>query len=508
MAFELPEVTLARAPRIPNRPLIMTVDREKLFDKALAGQLGNTGLRTAANIWADIIQVQPGDAPAWNNFAIAMCSQAQHHVALMAHKRALELFIQLGHEAAAQSHSGYCMTSCYSDEFTPEQSAALHLMADDFVREKVRDWPNDRTPDRKLRLGLCSWDFREHSVMFFTLPWLRELDRQKFDIYTYYDAPKEDFVTEEIESLSMVFRRVTHWETQYWYRQILDDQIDILVDLSGHTARRQLDLFAWRGAPVQVNYVGYPHTSGIAAMDYRIVDAITDPGGYEQYASECLVRLPRNFLAYTPSHHALAECPMPKTDRPFTFGSFNAYNKITDEMLLIWAQILKAVPKSRLLMKTHSFKDPDTLELAKDRLREAGIPLNRTRLLARTLEKVDHFHLYGEMDLLLDPYPYNGTTTTAEALYHGVPVLTMLGDRHSARVSASILTAVGHPEWIAEDREDYIAQAVAIGRGEVVPVRGEALRFDVKDSMLMDGVGMARVLEDVFQEMWQRYCRA
>lgn len=293
--------------------------------------------------------------------------------------------------------------------------------------------------------------------------------------------------------------------------QIRKDRIDILVDLSGHTELNRLPVFANKPAPVQVSWLGYPGTTGVDAIDYRLVDAITEPPeGFSEFSSETLYPLPDGFHCYTPRDGTPEPADPPSMAKgTLTFGSFNYLGKVTGEVVATWAEILKAVPGSRILLKSHILDDRSVRDHIYDRFAAAGIP--RERILARgfTETVLEHLGVYSEVDLALDPFPYNGTTTTCEALWMGVPVITLQGERHAARVGASLLSQVGRPEWIANDRGSYVERAVTLATDpEALLQARRTLRPAMAACPLRDEVGFTRKLTTAFRDMWERHLDA
>lgn len=361
---------------------------------------------------------------------------------------------------------------------------------------------------RRLRIGYLSKDFARHSVAYFIEPVIARHDLNRFEIFCYSNNPKPDMVTERIEELAEHWRDVAFVSDEEVRRQITRDGIDILVDLSGHTGGNRRHLLARMPAPVQVSYLGYPATMAMSAIAYRIVDAITDPPGEADTAhTEALVRLPGCFLTYLPAQDPPAVSLPPAAVRGhITFGSFNNPVKINRDVVAVWAKILHAVPRSRLLLKGLAF----SVEAASDRFREMfaaqGIAAERLALIAWHPEVKGHLELYSQIDIALDPFPYNGTTTTCEALWMGVPVLTLAGDRHSARVGASLLTAVGLSEFVSSSRDDYVACAARLAAD---PARLAALRAGLRERMqsspLLDAEGFTRKLEAAYDTIWQSW---
>jgi predicted O-linked N-acetylglucosamine transferase (SPINDLY family) len=288
------------------------------------------------------------------------------------------------------------------------------------------------------------------------------------------------------------------------------DAIDILIDLAGHTENNRLPVFARKPAPVQVTYLGYPNTTGLRTIDYRLTDIEADPPGQEPYHTEQLVRLPHGFLCYTSPPDAPAVTALPtSTVGHVTFGSFNNLAKMTPEVIGLWAQILKAIPGSRLVIKNKSMKDGPTRERYLALFRETGITEDRLDFVAWIPEAADHLGAYAHVDIALDTFPYNGTTTTCEALWMGVPVITLAGERHAARVGVSLLTRVGLTELIAQSPEEYVKLAVELAADteRLVQLRA-GMRERMKHSPLCDAKSFTRDLETAYRGMWREWCEA
>jgi predicted O-linked N-acetylglucosamine transferase (SPINDLY family) len=291
--------------------------------------------------------------------------------------------------------------------------------------------------------------------------------------------------------------------------------MDVLIDLSGLTTGNMLAAFAMRPAPVQMTYLGYPNTTGVAAVDYRIVDSITDPPGAEAHAVERLLRIDPCFLCYGGMEAArVAEGPpsqAPGSGGAVTFGSFNALQKVTDTTMRLWAEILRAVPggRARLAVKYMSTGDEQTRARLRQRLEAAGVPADRIVLMAPLPEYRDHLEAYGEIDVALDTFPYNGTTTTCEALWMGVPVVTMAGRVHAARVGASLLSAAGLPDLVARDADGYVAAAVRLAQdaGRLAALRS-GLREQMKRSPLCNRAGFGERFGEAVRGAWRAWCGA
>ena len=288
---------------------------------------------------------------------------------------------------------------------------------------------------------------------------------------------------------------------------IREDNIDILVDLSGHTAKNRLTIFPRKPAPIQVTWLGYPNTTGLSSIDYRFTDEIADPvGEADELHSEELVRLPEGFLCYQGDESVSMNKALPCLKRGHvTFGSFNNLTKMGPQVIKVWAKILQAVPDSHLLLKSKQLTDSSTKSRYIELFKQEGISEDRLELHSWMPEKDGHLRLYDHVDIGLDPFPYNGTTTTCEALWMGVPVITMCGDRHSSRVGASILTHVGLEEFIATDIDEYINMAIkyANNMDSIKSIRAD-LRRNMQNSDLCNADAFAGNVEQAYQNMYSK----
>lgn len=390
-----------------------------------------------------------------------------------------------------------------------EQVFALHRAFGEAVGPPVNTaWTNPCDPERPLRIGLLSRDLREHSVTYFLEPLLRHVP-PGIEIFLYSDNGFEDAVSTRLKQGAQ-WRVIAGQPDPAVERMVRTDRIDVMLDLAGHTAGNRLPLLARRLAPVQIAYLGYPNTSGVPAIDHRLVDERTDPvGEADRWATEKLVRFASTAWVYQPPAGAPPVAPAPwRQAGAVTFGSFNNFGKVNDAVLTAWAQILVAVPGARLLIKAGGLGEPAVRDPLQQRLVRAGLDLARVDLLPHTSDTVSHLALYDRVDIALDAFPYNGTTTTCEALWMGVPVITLCGDRHAARVGCSLLTAVGHAEWVAHDAAGYVRTAVDLA----VDTRGLAaararLRDEVGRSVLLDAAGQAGHFYAALRGCWREWCR-
>lgn len=405
--------------------------------------------------------------------------------------------------------SAHAMLSNYLANRAPAAVFATHAEFGRAVPATVDTQRRNWEPERRLRVGIVSPDLREHPVATFFEPLLQHLDRSQFDVVLFHNDSRTDAVSERLKSHASGWRNLHGISDDEAAALIAQDVPDVLVDLAGHSAGNRLPLFARRLAPVQLTYLGYPNTTGLAAMDFRFTDAIADPAGEaDRLASERLVRFAATAWSYLPPAEAPAVAERPvDPDRPISFGSFNNFTKVTDDVLRTWAGILAAVPGSRLVLKSRYFDEPGVATTIRARLRAAGMDDERVELLAPQPGIASHLENYGGIDIALDPFPYNGTTTTCEAMWMGVPVVTLAGDRHAARVGCSLLTAVGHPEWIAASTEDYIRLAAGLASDRSALARFRSgLRAEMQASPLLDHAGQAARFGAALRECWQQRC--
>ncbi len=359
-----------------------------------------------------------------------------------------------------------------------------------------------RDPEGPLRVGYVSQDLLGRVVVKFFGPVLAHPDRRAVEASCYADILSPDAVTGHLRGLAAAWRDVHGRSDEEVAEMVRRDRIDVLVDLAGHTGNR-LGVFARRPAPVQVTWLGYPATTGLPTIQYRLTDAVADPEGGERAETEELVRLPGCFCCFLPSADAPPVAPAPCQANGFvTFGSTHKLAKLNDDVLDTWARVLDAVPGSRLLVYPDSLRGR-AAEALRSRLAARGLDADRVEL--RCEAAGGHLAVYGEIDVLLDCWPWGGHATACEALWQGVPTLTLRGDRHAGRMVASVLACVGLGEWVAETPEECVAKASAL---RAVPTSlaalREVLRERVRRSPLCDGAAFTRGLEDTYDRLCGR----
>ena len=358
-------------------------------------------------------------------------------------------------------------------------------------------------PGEKLQVGFVSGDFVRHSVSYFIGALFERHDRSRFEFTAYHNLGWSDAVTERLKGSVANWVECEGLSDDDLRRRIGADGVHILVDLTGHTTHSRVHLFAQGAAPVQMTYLGYPTVSGVPANDFRITDPVIDPGDLPEFASERPLRLPRTMFCYRPDHTEPIGPPPVLRQGHVTFGSFNNIAKVTDHTLDLWARVMNAVPMSRLLLKSSSMAQSSNRENIERFMAARGIEAHRLSLQPWIAESRSHLDLYNEVDIALDPYPYNGATTTCEALWMGVPVVTRRGLTHTSRMGASILGAIGKPGWVTDNDTDYVA-ALARLAGDVDGLtqwRTQA-RAWLSGSELFDEAGFVRSFEELLVQAW------
>lgn len=366
--------------------------------------------------------------------------------------------------------------------------------------------PSHRRASHRLRIGYLSPDFRRHPIAHFIEAPLKHHDRTRFEIFCYHTDGRSDETTERLKASADRWHWLAGVSDTEVEQAILTDEIDILVELSGHTDRHKLRMLARRVAPVQVTYLGYPNTTGVPAIDYRITDARADPPGEaDELHTEKLLRLSESFLCFTPPERVahVGELPM-KRNGFVTFGSFNNFTKLSPTTLGLWSEILEGAPNSRLMIKAAGLRDEGLRALLVQMLERAGVDRERVKIVSPTMSHREHMDAYAEVDIGLDTFPYHGTTTTLDALWMGVPVVTLVGDRHASRVGLSILGCLGLTDLVAHSAREYVEAALRLAAD---PTRLEQLRHSLRArlaaSPLTDGTGFTTRLEQAYLQIWE-----
>jgi protein O-GlcNAc transferase len=462
------------------------------------------GRATAARRSLDeALRLRPGYAAAHDNLGRVLKAQGRADEALPHHRAAL------AEKPRPETHSNLLYSLNFPAEIPPAEIAAEHRRwAALYAPPEMAHSPEpDRRGPRRLRLGYVSPDFVHHAVSYFFEPVLAARDAAAFEVFCYSEAPVADAVTQRLRAQADHWRDIAGMSDERAAAVIRADGIDILVDLAGHTARNRLPVFARKPAPVQATWLGYPNTTGLAAIDFRITEAVSDPPGRtEAWHSEELFRLPGPFSCYAPPAESPPVEPLPAlATGAVTFGCFNNLAKLTPAAIELWARILRETGDSRLFLKSRGLADLETAARLRQDFARHGIGAARLDLSGAELSVARHLALYGSVDLALDTFPYNGTTTTCEALWMGVPVVTLAGATHVSRVGASLLTHLGAADWIAGTPDEYLARCreLAADLPRLALLRA-GLRERMRASPLCDAAGFTRSFEGALRAMWRR----
>jgi predicted O-linked N-acetylglucosamine transferase (SPINDLY family) len=460
----------------------------------------------AVACYRQAVRLKPEFAEAHNNLGNALKDQGRLDEAVACYRRAVQLKADF---AAAHSNLVYTLHFC------PGFSAAV-------IFEELRRWSqqhaepfaklmqphaNDRSPDRRLRIGYLSPDFRWHPVGRFLLPLLEAHNHKRFEIYCYDSLNVRDHITKRCCAQADCWREVHNLSDEHLAHAIRQDRIDILVDLTMHMGNNRLLVFARKPAPVQVTYLAYCSTTGLCTMDYRLTDPYLDPPGKDEcFYSEQSIRLPETYWCYRPIIQTPPVHPLPalRSDQ-VTFGCLNNFCKVTAPTLAAWGHLLQAQPAARLVLHAH-------LGSHRGRVREFFAQQNISLARLTFAEKVpaaEYFGLYNGIDVALDPFPYGGGTTTCDALWMGVPVVSLAGQTAVGRGGLSILSNVGLADLVAQDAQEYVhlARKLANDLPRLIQLRA-TLRARMQASPLMDAARFARDVEASYRGMWHRWCIA
>ncbi|GFO65342.1 tetratricopeptide repeat protein [Geomonas paludis] len=449
------------------------------------------------------IQLDPGSLRLTYNLANVLHAQGRSLEAVAAYRETLRL--DPDHLDARQN---LLFALHYSPQFTRREIYAEHLTAArsrPFRPDHRQDLPRPH-PGGRIRVGYLSPDFRGHAVASFIEPVLEQHDRDRFEIFCYANVATPDATTHLLQGLCDQWRDIHGMADHNAAALIAGDGIDILIDLAGHTSGNRLPVFCHRPAPVQVTWIGYPDSTGLKEMDYRITDALADPPGVDdRLHSEWLLRLPRTFCCYHPPAEAPELVPPPCSRNGYiTFGSFNNLAKVTPEVIALWSRVLHAVRDSRLLLKAKPLADQGVRRRILDLFQEQGVAPGRIELDQGQRGTREHLEQYQRVDIGLDTFPYNGTTTTCEALWMGVPVISLSGDRHCARTGASLLTNCGLADLVTRSEAAFVEMARQVARDrETLREFRAGARERMRRSPLLDAAGVTRELETVLAELWE-----
>lgn len=472
----------------------------------LGNALLNKGMRDEAIMYyRKAVELQPDFFKLYNNLGSALKDQGNLDEAVACFQKALLL-----EPNAEIIHSNILLTQQYSPDLTPQQVFAEHLrFASHFETPLKPHWPrhdNLRDPEKRLKIGYVSADFRNHPVAFFFEPMLARHDKSQVEVFCYYNHAQHDSFTDRIKSYADHWIPCVAMSDDHLAERIRNDGIDILIDLSGHTAHHRLLTFARKPAPVQATWIGYAGTTGLAAIDYRITDEFSDPSGQtEQFHTEQLIRLPLGASYQSPANSPdISQLPALTSER-FTFASLNNLAKLNRSVVKLWAQILSAVPHGVLMLGNAG--NENTQRNLIDMFAQHGVSPSRL-LLQPTMALADYLMLHHQIDLALDPFPYNGGTTTCHSLWMGVPVITLQGENVVSRVGSALMKRAGLPEFVTTSTSEYLSLAVkwAHALPELNELR-QSLRERISAGLMPDPVIITRGVEQALRDMWSAWCR-
>jgi predicted O-linked N-acetylglucosamine transferase (SPINDLY family) len=461
-------------------------------------------LESAVASCRQAVAVSPGFVEAWQNLGEVLKDQGRLDEALSASRAALKI-----KPDAAHIHSNIVLMLNYhpgSDARAIQEECArwnqTHALP---LKKLIQPHANTPDPERRLRIGYVSPDFRDHVDSFFLIPLLSNHDHKQYEIVCYANVPRPDVMTGRLKGYADLWRSTVGLSDQQMADLVRSDQIDILIDLELHVANNRLLMFARKPAPVQVAWLGYPGTTGLSTIDYRLTDPYLDPPGlFDAFYAEESIRLPDTFWCYDPLSNEPAVNALPALQTGIvTFGCLNNFCKVNEGCLSLWAKVLRKVPRSRFLLRAPRGQARDIVIAT---FQKEGIAESRIEFIDRT-SRQEYLSLYHRIDLGLDPLPYNGHTTSLDAFWMGVPTLTLLGQRLVGRAGYSQLCNLGLSELAAQTPEEYVELAARwAGDLDRLAELRASLRERMSQSPLMDGQRFARHMEQAYRHMWRAWC--
>jgi protein O-GlcNAc transferase len=463
----------------------------------------------AITIYKQAIQLNPANVSAYNNLGNAFQIRGNPIEAEMYYRRAIE--IDSSNNVPYQNLL-FVMNynSFHNAKKILDENLQFAKRFEEPLLASISPYNNEKSLHRRLKIGYVSPNFNAHSVSYFIEPVLSNHNKEEFEIFCYSLDSLEDEVTKRLREYANHWRNIAKISEEKAAEIIRSDNIDILIDLAGHTTNNKILLFARKPAPMQLTWIGYIATTGFSTFDYKITDNYSDPPGMsEEFYTEKLIRLPESFLCYLPVKKSPDIVKLPAlTAGHITFGSFNNFVKVSHEIIAIWSKILTTIPNSRLIIKAYNFCDSTTRQYAMNMFTLRGIPADRI-----TLESWDpsptHLKSYNQVDIGLDTFPFNGGATTCEAIWMGVPVISLAGAAYHSRMGISLLSNIGLPELVAKTSDEYIAIATNLAKdlNKLQSLR-EHLRDMMKHSPLCDAKRFTTNLEMCYRTMWETWCKS
>lgn len=467
----------------------------------------------AASAYRQALAAAPHLSGAWNNLGNVEKYLGHFDAAMDCYQRALEVMASNGEatpEELARRHSNLLISSHYLDSLSHDRLFELHREwaarhADRLAPDSVA-WPHSLEEDRPLRLGYVSGSFNGKIVGHLLYSILRTHDRRRFTLAAYSSTRESDAYTTCLREQFHLWRDVSGQDDATVCRQIREDRIDILVDLDGHSPTGRPLIFARRAAPVQVAWLDYFNTTGLSTMDYILTDPHTTPEDSPQRYTETVWRLPETRFCYTPPDYAPPVAPAPTLESGrLTFGSFNRQDKLNPRLIDLWAKLLRTTPDTRLLLKNTALDITAVRQTLMERFTRQGVEPERLILRGRS-PHAQMLAEYGEVDIALDTFPYNGGLTSCECLWMGVPIVALEGERMIARQTAAMLRLLGLDDWVARTPEEYLDIARHKSRQilEVTDLRARLRKLMIA-STLCDAERFTRQLESAYRDMWRRF---
>ncbi len=472
-------------------------------------------LSEAQTHYQKVLELNPQFLHLQSNIAETLKQQGQIKASLALYQQLLQEIAhqQIYHDLIPFIHSNLLLTFHYDPDCSQTDLAA-HCQAFDqryclpLATQILPRLPSQST-SKKLKIAYVSADFHRHPVAYFIGPILKQHDHDQFEVFCYYNNLHFDEITQELQKQADHWINCLQFSNQELVHHIRQHSIDILVDLAGHTSGHRLLVFAQKPAPIQITYLGYPDTTGLSSMDYHLTDQYVDPPQQSNFGTEIPLYLPHSYFCYEPAPeaHQVPVNPLPALHNGFvTFAVLNNFVKLNPFLLNLWANLLKRLPQAKLFIKSKNLKDPVTRHHLIEHFIQQDIALQRLILVESVPKMADYLQLYHQLDIALDTYPYNGATTTCETLWMGLPVVTLVGNNHAARMGLSLLSTVGLTDWIAHTPDDYldICCQLANNLNQLQQIRSQ-LRSRLQNSPLMDAKTFTRQLEGLYQHCWKTY---
>jgi protein O-GlcNAc transferase len=449
------------------------------------------------------IEINPDYSDAYTNLGNVLLAQGKVNEAIEHYQKALKI-----KPDCFTSNSNLLLALQYKDNLSDGEWQSFLMKFSDECKKiipEIKQSKKDRNPDKKLKIGYVSPDFRIHSCAWFIEPLFANHDKEKFEIFCYSVLENPDSFTEKFKKLADVWHDTEDLTNKELIELIQNDGIDILVDLAGHTANNRLAIFAGKPAPVQVSWLGFPASTGLDTIDYKLSDKWLAPENSTEYFSEKVWRLNRVMHCYQAPDPSPPVSTLPyNTNGYITFASFNNLTKITEKTVEIWAKVLDEVSGSILILKANQSAAVELQDKISGLFIDHGISSERIKFVNPLPNTYDHLNYYNQVDIGLDTFPYNGATTTVEALWMGVPVISMAGERAASRYGLAFLSAVGLPELATGNSDEFIKTAVALANNpETLDKLRSSLREKLLNSQLCDRTGFTKEIENAYQEMWK-----